>query len=104
MGSDIRTSQMTKRRFWITASLITTVSIAVIVVAVSSLATASAAWWTLLAAAAIGQSSLIWLWPQQGEVDAEIVTLRAKISAEHKQLFEQQDEFDRILLTLQSEL
>ena len=52
---------MTKRRFWITASLITTASVAMIVVAISSLATANAVWWTLLAAAVIGQSSLIWL-------------------------------------------
>ena len=95
---------MTKRRFWIAASLITTASIAIIVVAISSLATGSAAWWTLLTAAAIGKNSLIWLWPRQGEVDAEIVALQAKILAEKKQLFEQQDEFDRIRLTLQSDL
>ena len=95
---------MTKRRFWIAASLITTASIAIIVVAISSLATGSAAWWTLLTAAAIGQNSLIWLWPRQGEVDAEIVAVQAKILAEKKQLFEQQDEFDRIRLTLQSDL
>ncbi len=95
---------MTRRRFWIAASLSTTASVAMIVVAISSLATASAAWWMLLAAAAIGQSSLIWLWPRQGEVDADLVALRAKISNEQKQLFEQQEEFGRIRLTLQSDL
>ena len=95
---------MASRRFWIAASLITTASIALIIVAISSLATAIAAWWTLLAAAAIGQCSLIWLWPRQGEADAEIVALRAIISSEQKQLFEQQEEFGRIRLTLQSDL
>lgn len=95
---------MTKRRFWIAAALITTAFIAIIVVAISSLATASTAWWTLLAAAAIVQSSLIWLWPRQGEVDAEVVALRAKVSSEQNHLFEQQEEFDRIRQTLQSEL
>jgi len=95
---------MPRRRFWIAASLITMASIASIIVAISSLATTSAAWWTLLAAAAIGQSSLIWLWPWQGEVDADLVALRAKVSREQKQLFEQQEEFGRIRLTLQSDL
>ncbi len=95
---------MTSRRFWIAASLITTASAAMIIVAISSLTTASAAWWTLLVAAAIGQSSLIWLWPRQREVDADLVDLRAKVSSEQKQLFERQEEFGRIRLTLQSDL
>jgi hypothetical protein len=95
---------MTKRRFWIAASLITLASIAMIAVAVSSLPTASAAWWTLLAAVAIGQSSLFWLWPREGEVDAEVIALRAKISSEQQQLTVQQEEFDRIRLALQSDM
>lgn len=95
---------MTKRRFWIAASLITLASIAMIAVAVSSLPTASAAWWTLLAAVAIGQSSLFWLWPREGEVDAEVIALRAKISSEQQKLTGQQEEFDRVRLALQSDL
>lgn len=95
---------MPRRRFWIAASLITMASIALIVVAFSSFATVGLAWWTLLAAAAIGQCSLIWLWPRQGEADAEILALRAKMSVEQKRLFEQHEEFERIRQTLQAEL
>ena len=95
---------MTRRRFWIVASLISTASIAMIVVAISSLATASFAWCTLLAAAVIGQCSLLWLWPRQAELDAEVTALRRALFNEQKQLAAQQDEFDRIRLTLQTEL
>jgi hypothetical protein len=78
---------MTKRRFWIAASLITLASIAMIAVAVSSLPTASAAWWTLLAAAAIGPSSLFWLWPRdRAKSMQEVIALRAKIASEQQQL------------------
>lgn len=95
---------MTKRRFWIAASLITLTSIAMIAVAVSSLPTVSFGWWILLAAAAIGPGSLFWLWPRQGEVEQEMLALRAKIAREQQQLLEQHEEFDRIRLTLQSDL
>ncbi len=95
---------MTKRRFWTAASLMTLASIAMIGVAVSSLETASAGWWILLVAAAIGPGSLFWLWPRQGDVDQEMLALRAKISREQQQLFEQQEEFDRIRLTLKCDL
>ena len=95
---------MPRRRFWIAASLITTASIALIVVAFSSLVTAGLAWWTLLAAAIIGQSSLIWLWPRQAELDADVVALRATLSSEQKRHFERQEEFTRLRQTLQTEL
>jgi len=77
---------------------------AMVVIAVSSLPTASPAWWSLLTAAAIGQSSLIWLWPRQADLDAEVYTLRTTLASEQKRLAEQLEEFDRVRLSLQTEL
>lgn len=95
---------MTSRRFWIAATLITLVSVTMIVVAVTSLPTATPAWWALMAAAAIGPSSLIWLWPRLRDHDPEIVAMRAKLTIEQNQRFEQQKEFDRVRQALQTEL
>ena len=95
---------MTSRRFWIAATLITLASVTMIVVAVTSLPTANPAWWGLMAAAAIGQSSLIWLWPRQHDLDPEVVALRAKLTTEQHQRFEQQKEFDRVRQALKTEL
>ena len=95
---------MTSRRFWIAASLITSASVTMIVVAVTSLPSANPAWWALMAAAAIGLSSLIWLWPRLRDHDPEIVALRAKLNIEQNRQFEQQQEFDRVRQALQTEL
>lgn len=95
---------MTSRRFWIAALLITSASVAMIVVAVTSLPSATPAWWALMVAAAIGQSSLIWLWPRLRDHDPEIVALRAKLTFEQNRQFEQQQEFDRVRQALQTEL
>jgi hypothetical protein len=95
---------MPRRRFWTAAILITIASIAVIVIAVGRLSTASPAWWTLLTAAAIGQSSLIWLWPRHSDFDAEVKTLRITLASEQKRLVQQQEEFDRVRQTVHTEL
>ena len=95
---------MTSRRFWIAASLISFTSVTMIFVAVTSLHTATPAWWALMAAAVIGPSSLFWIWPRLRDQDPEIVALRAKLTFEQKQRFEQQKEFERVRLALQTEL
>ncbi len=95
---------MTSRRFWIAASLISFTSVTMIVVAVTSLHTATPAWWALIAAAVIGPGSLFWIWPRLRDQDPEIVALRAKLTLEQKQRFEQQKEFERVRLALQTEL
>lgn len=95
---------MTSRRFWIAASLITSASVTMIGVTVTSLQTATPAWWALMAAAAIGQSSLFWLWPRLRDHDPEIVALRVKLTFEQNRQLEQQQEFDRVRQALQTEL
>ncbi len=95
---------MTSRRFWIAASMITLASVTMILVAVTSLQTADVTWWGLMAAAVTGQSSLIWLWPRRHVHDPEVVALRAKLTIEQNQRFEQQKEFDRVRQALQTEL
>lgn len=54
--------------------------------------------------AAIGQSSLIWIWPRQADPDAELNTLRTTLASEQKRLAEQQEEFQRVRLSLQTVL
>lgn len=95
---------MPRRRLLIAVFLISMASIATIVVAVSSLPTASPAWWILLISAAIGQISLIWLWPRQARPDAEANSLRTTLASEQKRFAEQQAEFHRERLSLQTAL
>jgi len=74
---------MSRRRLQIAVFLISIASIAIVVIAVGSLPTASPAWWILLISAAIGQSSVILLWPRQACSDAEFNTLRTTLARRH---------------------
>lgn len=95
---------MTRYRFWIAAALITVASVSISFVAINSLTIASPACWGLLAAAAIAESSLFWIWPQRNGLDSDVAASRAKLSSDQLQLRARLEEFERVRQSLQTEI
>ena len=95
---------MTRYRFWIAAGLITLASVSIIFVAISSLTITSPACWGLLAAAAIAESSLFWIWPHRNGLDSDVAASRAKLSSDQLQLRARLEEFERVRQSLQTEI